>query len=140
MNLAIFLPNWIGDAVMATPAIRAIREHFAGARLVGVMRPYVADVFGGAPWFDELILTHKQTWSQGALATAWKLRRRRLNMSVLLPNSFRPAFIARLAGSRRIVGYARYGRSILLTDALPPEREPDGSFSVSPVVDAYNRL
>ena len=36
MNIAVFLPNWIGDAVMATPAVRALRDHFRGARLIGV--------------------------------------------------------------------------------------------------------
>ena len=44
MNLAVFLPNWIGDVVMATPALRALRRHFRGATMVGVLRPYVAGV------------------------------------------------------------------------------------------------
>ena len=52
MNIAVFLPNWVGDAVMATPALRALREHFAGAHLVGVLKPYVAGVLEGAPWLD----------------------------------------------------------------------------------------
>jgi heptosyltransferase-2 len=45
-----------------------------------------------------------------------------------------------LAGSKRIVGYSRYGRGRLLTDALTPDRHPDGRLRVSPIVDAYNRL
>ena len=52
MNLAVFLPNWVGDAVMATPALRALRQHFRGARLVGVLKPYVAGVLEGGDWFD----------------------------------------------------------------------------------------
>ena len=52
MKIAVFMPNWIGDAVMATPAVRALREHFAGAHLIGVVKPYVAGVLEGAPWFD----------------------------------------------------------------------------------------
>ena len=48
MRLGIFLPNWIGDVVMATPALRALRKHFgAEACFVGVMRPYVAEVLAG---------------------------------------------------------------------------------------------
>ena len=42
MNVAVFLPNWIGDAVMATPALRALRNRFAGDTLVAVVKPYVA--------------------------------------------------------------------------------------------------
>ena len=43
-RIAIFLPNWIGDVVMATPAVRAVREAFPAAELVAVCKPYVADV------------------------------------------------------------------------------------------------
>jgi heptosyltransferase-2 len=134
MNIAVFLPNWVGDAVMATPALRALRRHFAGARFVGVLRPYVAGVLEGGDWFDELVP------AEGVWATAWKLRRRSIDLAVLLPNSFRSALIAWVGGCRRRVGYNRYARRRLLTDALPPERERDGSLAVRPIVDAYNRL
>src|SRR5207302_957389 len=64
MNIAVFLPNWIGDAVMATPALRALRNHFRTARFVGVLKPYVAGVLEGGDWFDELLLTNGPGWSQ----------------------------------------------------------------------------
>src|SRR5262245_42517063 len=77
VTLAVFLPNWIGDAVMATPALRALRQHFAGARLVGVLKPYVAGVLEGAPWLDELVfLDSRGPWSRRWPAAAWALRRR----------------------------------------------------------------
>src|SRR5690606_19727036 len=56
MNIGIVLPNWIGDVVMATPALRAVRQHFAGAHLVGIMRPYVGEVLAGTTWLDEQIV------------------------------------------------------------------------------------
>jgi heptosyltransferase-2 len=140
MNIAVFLPNWIGDVVMATPALRALRRHFAGARIVGVLKPYVIDVLDGGDWFDRLIPFHCGPWSQGIVATAWKLRRERIDLTILLPNTLRPALAAWLGGSKRIVGYSRYGRSPFLTDALQPDRHPDGRLRVSPIVDAYNRL
>jgi heptosyltransferase-2 len=140
MNLAVFLPNWIGDAVMATPALRALRRRFATARLVGVCKPYVAGVLEGGRWFDELVLAHGGAWTQGVAATAWKLRRRDIDVAVLFPNTLRSALTARLGGCERIVGYARYGRSPLLTDPLEPRRTLDGRLEVSPIVDAYNRL
>src|SRR5436189_293793 len=37
MNLAVFLPNWVGDVAMATPALRALREHFPGAHITAVL-------------------------------------------------------------------------------------------------------
>jgi heptosyltransferase-2 len=128
MKLAVFLPGWVGDVVMATPALRALREHHPGAHLVGIGKPYVAGVVAGAPWFDELLL------GTGTFSLARQLRQRRIDLAVLFPNSFRTALIAWLSGCRRRVGYGRYLRSWLLTDVLPAKLAP------SPVLDAYNAL
>ncbi|HXG13054.1 MAG TPA: lipopolysaccharide heptosyltransferase II [Gemmataceae bacterium] len=140
MHIAVFLPNWVGDAVMATPALRALRNHFAGARLVGVMRPYVAGVLEGGDWFDQIILANGGPWSQAIPAVAWRLRRLGIDLAVLFPNSFRSALIAWLGGCRRRVGYNRYGRGPLLTDSLEPIRDEHGRPRPSPIIDAYNRL
>jgi heptosyltransferase-2 len=140
MNLAVFLPNWIGDAVMATPALRALRDRYRAGRIVGVVRPYVAGLLEGCDWFDELILADKGRRGQGVLAVARRLRCRAIDLAVLLPNSFRSALTAWLGRCRRRVGYARYGRSPLLTDALRPVRDARGRLTPSPVLDAYNRL
>ena len=51
-RIALFLPNWIGDVVMATPAIRAVREHFPKAELLAVCKPYVAETLAGQPVND----------------------------------------------------------------------------------------
>src|SRR5439155_26926816 len=92
MNIAVFLPNWVGDAVMATPAVRALRRQFPQARLFGVLRPYVAGVLEGAPWLDgHLFLDTKGGWDRRWPAVAGRLRRERVDLAVLFPNSFRAA-------------------------------------------------
>jgi heptosyltransferase-2 len=53
MKIAIFLPNWLGDLVMATPALRAVRQQFPAARIVGILRPNLAETLAGTPWLDE---------------------------------------------------------------------------------------
>jgi len=136
MRIAVFLPNWIGDVVMATPAINALWEGLLGSSLVAVGRPYVRGVIDGSPWFGAFVPSEPGRW----LATARSLRKRRCEMAVLFPNSFRSALTARLAGTSRRIGYARYGRRVLLTDALEPERDEAGKIAVRPVVDAYNRI
>src|SRR5438552_2906955 len=103
MNIAIFCPNWIGDVVMATPALTAIRSHFADAKLIGVLKSYVAGVLDGGNWFDETVFVGGKQWSQSIPAVAWQLRRIGIDMAVLFTNSFRTAMIARLAGCRRII-------------------------------------
>ncbi len=140
MNIAIFCPNWIGDVVMATPALRALRRHFHRDRLIGVYRPYIAGVLEGAAWFNEVILSGGKGWGQGVLGTARRLRPIGVDLALLLVNSFRSALTAWLGGCERIVGYARGGRSWLLTEPLPSLRGSDGKFEPSPVIDAYDRL
>jgi heptosyltransferase-2 len=125
---------------MATPALRALRTHFRDANLVGVLKPYVAGVLEGSDWLDEQILSHGDPRSQSLPAVAWQLRRRRIDLAILFPNSFRSALTAWLGGCRRRLGYALHGRSLLLSDALPPRRDARGRLVPSPVIDAYNRL
>ena len=141
MNLAVFLPNWIGDVAMATPAVRALRARHPGAQLIAVARPYVAGLLGGAPWFDEhLWLDPKGAWGQSNLAVARQLRRRGIDLAVLMPNSLRSALVAWLGGCRRIVGFERFGRRWMLTDALAPVRDECGRLKPVPIIDDYNRL
>jgi heptosyltransferase-2 len=141
MKIAVFWPNWIGDAVMATPAVRALREHFPGARLISVFRPYIAGVLEGSPWLDgQLLLDSRGPWSRRWPAVALQLRREQIDLAVLFPNSFRCALAAWLGGCRRRIGYDRYGRGRLLTDRLEPKRDVRGRLLPSPVIDAYNLL
>jgi heptosyltransferase-2 len=140
MNLALFLPNWIGDAVMATPALRALRRHFRDCRIIGVLKPYVAGVLEGGDWFDELLFCNGGPWSQSVPAVAGRLRRTGIDLAVLFPNSFRSALIAWLGGCRRRIGYTRYCRGPLLTACLEPARDAHGRLLPSPIIDAYNRL
>jgi heptosyltransferase-2 len=140
-RIAVFLPNWIGDVVMATPAIRALREHFREVSLICVSKPYVADTLAGAPWFDETVLFDKKGPPENQFRGALKrLSREPLDAAVLFPNSFRPALLAKLAGAREIVGFARYFRDFLLTRRLYATRNADGSFKPVPVIDDYNRI
>ncbi len=97
MRLGIFLPNWIGDVVMATPSLRALRQHIGTeGQLVGIMRPYVAEVLAGKQWFDETILYAKRptdaqyAWS----AVRPRLSAARLDTILLMTNSLRTAWMA----------------------------------------------
>jgi heptosyltransferase-2 len=141
MKVALFLPNWVGDVVMATPALRALREHFPAAHVIGILKPYVAGVLEGSPWLDDqLFLDSRGPWSQRLLAVALRLRRERIDSAVLFPNSFRSGLVAWLGGCRQRIGYARYGRGPLLTKSLSPVCDPNGKLTPSPILDAYNRL
>jgi heptosyltransferase-2 len=138
MKIALFLPNWIGDAVMATPALRAIRMTFAQAEIVAVLRPYVADAIAGLDLVDRSIVHNPKGASRDD--RGWRfvrqLNRERFDLAVLFPNSLRTAFIAWCAGAKRRVGFARDGRRHLLTDPL----EPMTRAVPNPVLNEYLRL
>lgn len=141
MNVAVFLPNWIGDAVMATPALRALREHFRDGHLLGIVRPYIAGVLEGSPWLDEILYLDRQgAWSCRWPAVATRLRRHRVDLAVLFPNSFRSALVAWLGRCKRRIGFTRSDRAWLLTDCLEPVRDARGKRRPSPAILAFNRL
>lgn len=138
MKLAIFLPNWIGDAAMATPALRAVRDQFPNAEIVGVMRPYVSDVLAGTDLLDRTLFYHPRgrDHSQRGLPFIRTLRAERFDVALLLPNSLRTGWLAWLSGARRRVGFARDLRSLLLTDSVIPKSKS----MPNPVLDEYLRL
>jgi heptosyltransferase-2 len=141
MNIAVFLPNWVGDVVMATPALRALRQRFPRDRLVGVCKPYVAGVLEAAPWLDATVfLDRAGAWSVRWPAVAWRLRAEKLVLAVLFANTFRAALVAAMAGATRRVGFNRHGRGAFLTDALESARDDTGRFKPTPILDDYNRL
>lgn len=141
MKVLVFCPNWVGDAVMATPTLRALRRRFPAATIVGLARPGVADTLAGAPWLNGFILhdhrssePERRTW--GVIG---QVRSQQFDLAVLLTNSIRSALIAWLGGVRRRVGYAREGRRILLNDPLPIKKGRRG-YVPSPVIDYYLAL
>lgn len=142
-KLLVVIPNWVGDVVMATPALAALRAHFADAEISFLMRRYVADVVAGGGWHDRELYWSAERGVRGErenLRLARQISRERFDVAILLTNSFRSAALVRLAGVPRRVGYARDGRGWLLTHKRRPLRGEDGRFVPSPVVDAYAAL
>lgn len=140
MKLAVFLPNWVGDVVMATPALRALRGHYPAATIYGVMRPYVAEVLAGTSLYNDTILNPGQGITRGVFTLSRQLRAAQIDLAILFTNSFRTAFAAWTGGCKRRIGYQRDGRNVLLTDALVCITNSEGQYQPSPIIDAYNLL
>jgi heptosyltransferase II len=152
MRLGVFLPNWVGDVVMATPALRALRKHVGGGQLIGVMRPYVAEVLAGSAWFDETVIYEKgksgvaptgrlsdQSESRNGerlLSAIERLRAARLDAAVLLPNSLRTGWMAYRSGARERVGIVGNLRSPLLTTKVYQPRRR-GRRVLLPTISGY---
>jgi heptosyltransferase-2 len=137
-TIVVFCPNWVGDVVMATPAFDCLRQNFPQARIIGAVRPYAKGVVADGPWFDQLVDLRDKTFA-GFLQAVRRLRADRPEMGMVLPNSWRSALIARLAGVRRVYGYRRNGRSFLLTGGPRPVRNGRHILPV-PTVGYYLQL
>lgn len=115
-RIVVVMPNWLGDGVMATPFLRGLRRIYPEARIAAVARPLVAAVCRGVSFVDEVKACARG--EEGAVSR-W-MRGERFELGILLPNSFRSAWMLWRGGVRRRLGYARGGRSLLLTDRLKP--------------------
>ncbi len=116
--------NWIGDAVLTLPAIRAIRTAFPDSHISLLVKPWVSELFHENRDIDEIILyrdSHKGI--RGRLKLAGELRKKKFDTAILLQNAFDAAFLTWLAGIPRRIGYKRDGRSFLLTEAIPVETD-----------------
>jgi lipopolysaccharide heptosyltransferase II len=134
-RVIIFAPNWLGDAVMALPAIADVRHGSSGATLAVAAQPSVAPLFTMVPAVDEILSIHR-----GVRPIFFRQRmsgrrdRNDAESAILLPNSFRSALIAWRAGIGERSGYRTDLRGPLLTRAVDPP--PPGTHQV----DAYQRL
>ncbi len=116
-TVAVFLPNWIGDAAMATPALRSLAASRSDrGHLIGILRPYIREVLAGTEWLDEFIEYEPNRAGRRRLTAT--LRARSIDTALLLTNSFSTAWIAWRGGIRRRIGYRGDGRAWLLTDPL----------------------
>jgi heptosyltransferase-2 len=121
-RLVVIAPNWLGDAVMALPALDDIRRHYPAAHLAVAARPPVAPIYTMVSGVDQVI-----TLPGGGGLRAWTgwpedvraLEAGSFGTAILFPNSYGSARIAAKANIRERWGFASDMRGGLLTRALP---------------------
>ena len=124
-SIVVRLPNWVGDVVMATPALRALRRALTSGKLIllgkGTARDLLHD-FPGADAFVTLDAKGRHAGGAGRRLLAEELRGHDVSWGVLLPHSFSSAWTLWRAGVRRLVGWATLERRALLRHAPWPPR------------------
>lgn len=116
-RVLVRLPNWLGDAVMARPALWAMRAAWPAAEVLGVGPKGPC-----APLVDEGVLTRWVGSERDSASRASALRDVKAfapELAVVLPNSFSSAWLAWQSGARVRVGFRGELRSALLTHAWP---------------------
>jgi heptosyltransferase-2 len=138
MTIVAFAPNWLGDAVMALPALADLRRHFPQDRLLVAARPSVASLYDLVPGLAGLIplaTTRGLTAMVRAMqADARAIRGVGASTAILFPNSIRSAVTALLAGVPERWGYNRDMRRLLLTRGVGRANRPAHQ------VDIYRHL
>jgi len=121
MKILVRAPNWVGDAVMAIPALQAIRLTHAGDEICVLARPVVAELFSGQPFANRMLPYDFRRRHRGWLGREKlisELRKEKFDAALLLQNAFDAAWLAWRAGIPKRIGYARDGRSALLSKAI----------------------
>jgi heptosyltransferase-2 len=138
-RILVRLPNPLGDAVMATPVLRALRRAAPDAELVALGLPHHEGLLRGNPHLDAYLPVSgrrpRDNWRR-----ARELRARGFDWAIVLPDSARTALEPFLARIPRRAGYARdWLRRALVTDALPPPRENGRRVALS-MIERYYRI
>lgn len=132
-NILVWLPSPIGDAILCTPALRAIRKQYQSCKIWFLSGPAVREVLSPCRFNDEWLDQN----NRNPLTIAGKLKDHQFAYAILLKNSLTSALAVFLAGIPSRIGYARDGRGFLLTDKLDPPRLPNGKFEPWSMVDYY---
>ena len=133
-RLIVRAPNWLGDAVMALPALEAVRRAYADATIILAARPSVA------PFFEEdTPAKPDDVLVVDAAHEATQLRDARADAILLLPNSFGSAWIASRAGIPERWGYRAGGRGWMLTRGVGRPAGRVHQVAVLPVAGARTR-
>jgi len=121
-RILIRAANWVGDAVMSTPMIRAVRKNFPKAEIFILAKPWVAPIFKYSRDVDHILIydatgRHSGIW--GVIRLGKELRQYNFDLAVLVQNAFEAALIAFLAGIPNRLGYDTDARTLLLTHGVP---------------------
>jgi len=118
----VYAPNWLGDTIMSMPAVNMFKSANSQISL-GVIAPYTfVQLWEMSSSIDEIIPTYKG--ASGTRKTISALREYTASKIYIMPNSFKSAFIAFLAGIPERVGYAGHFRRLLLTDVVETSSQP----------------
>ncbi len=142
-RLLVVVPSWVGDAVMATPALQVLRGAMPGAFIGALARPGIDELLAGTTMPPSTptstgasLIDHwhveRASGVMGPKHVAARVRPMRYDAALLLTNSFSTALVTRLAFIPRRVGYDRDARGLLLTDRIAAERVGGGASSWVP--------
>ena len=121
-RILIRTTNWVGDLVMTTPAIEAVRMNFPESSLTVLARPWVAPLLENLPAVNQVLPleTGNGYFSRAVeiIKTARLLRKMKFDLAIIFQNAFEAALLSYLGGVRFRIGYNTDGRGFLLSHSV----------------------
>ena len=120
MKIAVYSPNWVGDAALALPFIHKIKRKYPTAKIFVICKEWVSSIYVNNPNIDKLIIIPKEKTVGifNTLRIGLSLIREDIEIFYTLTDSFRSSLIIWLSKSKKRVGYNTQGRGIFLTDKI----------------------
>lgn len=118
--------NWVGDTVLTYPAVQRLKTCFPGSHLAILVRDRLVDLWRTLPYVDEVIpFQPRRGWSSPweDLRLGLSLRKRKFDLAVIFPRSFRSAYQVYLARVPIRIGYQGEGRFLFLTHGIRRNEE-----------------
>lgn len=125
MKIAVYSPNWVGDAALALPFIHKIKSKYPTAKIFVICKEWVSSIYVNNPNIDKLIIIPKEKTAGifNTLRIGLSLIREDIEIFYTLTDSFRSSIIMWLSKSKKRVGYNTQGRGIFLTDKIGISKE-----------------
>ena len=120
-TLIIRCPNWVGDIVMAIPALDCFRNSFPNTKIIGIVKKNAQGILRDGPWFDGFIDCEDKSWA-GFRRMTKQIRSYKADIAVILIHSVRSVLGVWLGGVKNIYGYRQNFRRIFLKGGPKPVR------------------
>jgi heptosyltransferase-2 len=140
MKIVVRAPNWVGDSVLALPAIKAIKRNYPESEVWVAAQDWVKDLFTMDDMFSGTISLPAQKSLKNLQESSRILRESRFDLGILFTNSFASALVFTMARIPQRWGYKKEGRNLLLTKGIPVQPKENRSHQVHYYLDLLSGL
>ena len=120
MKIAVYSPNWVGDAALALPFIHQLKNQNPDSNIIIVCKKSVEDVFYNNPCVDDIVSLSANNVRRivNTVRTGVALKEKEIDYFYTLTDSFRSAIIMWISGATHRIGYNTQRRSVLLSSTI----------------------
>lgn len=142
MRILITRTDRIGDVLLSTPVIKAVRKNSQKSHIAAMVRPYARDIVLGNPYLDEVIIYDKygaQCSFWKSLTFAWGLKKKKFDLALILHPTNRQHLITFLAGIKKRIGFNKK-MGFLLTDKIEHRKQEGQKHELEYTLDVIRFL